>query len=228
MNKLVCIILARGGSKGIPHKNIVDFCGKPLISWTIEQSLQSEQFNSVWVSSDSAEILEISESYGARSIIRPDSLSDHHATSESAWLHAIDVIENRIGAIDLVFAPQVTSPLREPKDIIRGIEDFQRQGYDSLFSCSVVDDLFLWEKTPEGRFESVNYDYLNRSRRQDIPDQYVENGSFYIFKPKVIRKFNNRIGGKIGVTNMELWKLFEIDTMDDLKMCEAMMKAFLL
>ena len=74
----------------------------------------------------------------------------------------------------------------------------------------------------------MNYDWRNRKRRQDIPKQYIENGSFYLFRPEVLRKNNNRFGGRIGVVEMEFWKMFEIDSMDDLRMSSALMKEFLL
>ena len=122
----------------------------------------------------------------------------------------------------------MTSPLREPRDIERGLCDFQEQKCDSMFSYSMAEDLFFWEKMPDGVLRSINYDYRSRSRRQDTPTQYIENGSFYLFKPEVLRKYNNRFGGKIGMTKMEFWKMFEIDSMEDLRMCEALMRAFLL
>ena len=228
MSNVVTIILARGGSKGLPRKNIIDFCGKPLIVWTIEQLQQAKGINSIWVSSDSEEILSISRDCGIETIHRPDEISGDTATSESGWLHALEFIENEIGLVDLVIAPQVTSPLREPSDIEGGLHKFQEQKCDSMFSCSVVEDLFFWQRAPDGALKSVNYDYKNRSRRQDIPRQYIENGSFYIFKPEILRRYNNRFGGKIGMVEMEFWKMFEIDSMEDLKMCEALMKAFLL
>lgn len=228
MVNVVTIILARGGSKGIPGKNIIDFCGKPLMIWTIEQLQGASGVDSVWVSSDSEEILSLARRSGVEIIYRPTEISGDIATSESGWLHALQFIEDKAGDIDIVVAPQVTSPLRESSDIERGLRDFQELQCDSMFSCSVVKDLFFWEKTPEGLLESITYDYKNRSRRQDINERYVENGSFYIFKPAVLRKYNNRLGGKIGMTPMELWKMFEIDDMKDLKMCEALMKAFLL
>src|SRR5262245_58372852 len=122
----VAIILARGGSKGIPKKNIIDFCGKPLMAWTIENCAQGG-CNSVWVSSDSAEILEVAEKYGAKTILRPAEISDDFATSESGWKHAIEYIEAQTGEkIDWVVAPQVTSPLREAKDIANGIAEVQK------------------------------------------------------------------------------------------------------
>jgi len=168
------IILARGGSKGIPGKNIIEFCGKPLIIWTIEQLKQSRGISSVWVSSDSEKILSVSKTFGAEIIHRPAEISNDKATSESGWLHALEYIENKVGCVDLVVAPQVTSPLREPSDIERGLRDFQEKKCDSMFSCSVVEDLFFWEKLPDGKLRSVNYDYRNRKRRQDISKKYQE------------------------------------------------------
>jgi len=228
MANIVAIILARGGSKGIPGKNIIDFCGKPLIVWTIEQMQQARGIDSIWISSDSEEILSVGRSCGVKTIRRPDDISSDVATSESGWLHALEIIENKMGKVGIVIVPQVTSPLREPEDIERGFRNFQEQECDSMFSCSLAEDLYLWERKSDGVLKSVNYDYKNRHRRQDISKQYIENGSFYLFKPEVLRKYNNRFGSKIGITEMEFWKMFEIDSMKDLKMCEALMKTFLL
>lgn len=225
---IAAIILARGGSKGIPNKNIIDFCGKPLIAWTIEQFKAVKEINSIWVSSDSEEILQVSGKYGAKSIQRPESLAGDTATSESGWLHAIAHIESLGPKIDLVAAPQVTSPLREPKDIANGINAFKEQNLDSLFSCSIAEDLYFWEKKQNGELNSVNYDWRNRKRRQDHAPQYIENGSFYFFTPEVLKKHNNRFGEKIGFSEMEFWKMFEIDSMEGLKLCEAIMNSFIL
>ena len=224
---IVAIILARGGSKGIPKKNIVDFCGKPLISWTIKNCFNGG-CSSVWVSSDSKEILDISVKYGANTILRPEKFSTDESTSECAWLHALNYIEEKDQKIDLIVAPQVTSPLREDKDIINGIEKMLESNYDSLFSCSIVEILNFWEKGKNGKFDSVNYNWRDRKRRQDSPKQYIENGSFYIFKPEILIKNNNRLGGDIGYLEMEFWKMFEIDSLDELKMCAALMKEFLI
>ena len=223
----VAIILARGGSKGLPNKNILNFCGKPLIAWTIENCVNGGA-NSVWVSSDSEKILDISEKYGAEKIRRPEDISGDFTSSESGWIHAIKFIESSRGdKIDWVLAPQVTSPLRESKDIKTAISIAAEGKYDSLFSSSSVEDLFFWEKNDEGDLISINYDWRNRKRRQDMKKQYVENGSFYMFTPEVVKKSNNRFGDKIGLVEMDFWKMFEIDSKDDFKMCEAIMKKFL-
>jgi N-acylneuraminate cytidylyltransferase len=227
MSNNVAIILARGGSKGIPKKNIIDFCGKPLIAWTIEQCFQSKSIKEVWVSSDSSEILSVAEQYGARTIKRPGNISDDFSSSESAWLHAIKIIKEE-SSVDLVFAPQVTSPLRDKDDIDNAFDVFERNQLDSLFSGSVVEDLFFWERNNFNILESVNYDYLNRKRRQDIKEKIIENGSFYIFSPDSIEKSKNRLSGTIGCSKMESWKLFEIDSFEDLKVCQALMFEFLI
>ena len=226
MTQVAAIILARGGSKGIARKNIIDFCGKPLIVWTIEQLQQTKGIDSIWVSSDSEEIFSISRSCGVETIHRPADISGDAATSESAWLHALEFIERKTRIVDIVIAPQVTSPLREPGDIERGLRDFRDQNCDSMFSCCVVGDLYFWEKISDGALRSVNYDYKNRKRRQDISKQYIENGSFYLFKPEVLTKYNNRFGSKIGMTEMEFWKMFQIYEPSDIKLCEVIMRSY--
>lgn len=223
----VAILLARGGSKGIPGKNLIDFCGRPLLSWSIEHCMRAAGVDSVWVSSDSADILACAKAEGARPIERPAELSGDAATSESGWLHALEVIEGGGTRVDLVVAPQVTSPLREPSDIERGLAVFAAGGVDSLFSASPAEDLCLWEQRPSG-WESLNYDWRNRKRRQDHPRQYVENGSFYVFPPSVVRRHHNRFGDRIGIVEMEPWKMFEIDSHLSLRICAALMKEFLL
>jgi len=226
--KTVAIILARGGSKGLPNKNIRPFCRKPLITWTIDFCFQVPGIDSVWVSSDSEKILQISQNSGARPILRPESISGDMATSESAWLHAIDYIEKvSNGPIDWVLAPQVTSPLRTDDDAKKIFLALKNDDYDSMFSCSPVEDLFFWQYN-NNELESVNYDWRNRKRRQDIPSQFIENGSFYLFRRNVVKNYNNRFGGRIGMVEMEFWQSFEIDNIEDFKMCEAIMEKFIL
>ncbi len=222
------IVLARGGSKGIPGKNIIDFCGKPLITWTIEQCLSSKFVDKVWVSSDSQEILDVAKGSGSETILRPEEFSTDLSTSESAWIHALDYLENKEINPEIILAPQVTSPLRESSDIDKAVEKFTEGGYDSMFSCCPVEDLFFWQESKEGILESINYDYKKRMRRQDISNKFIENGSFYIFSSETIRENSNRFGKKIGYIEMEFWKMFEIDSLEDCRMCSALMKEYLI
>ena len=160
---VVAIIIARGGSKGIPKKNIMNFCGKPLVAWTIMQCLASRKISDVWVSSDSDEILEISKEYGANIIKRPDEISGDTESSESAWLHAVNYIESEVGCtnIDYVLAPQVTSPLRESCDFSNAIKQIAIEDSDSLLSVTKIEDFFVWEQDEKKIPEPVNYNYLD-------------------------------------------------------------------
>lgn len=225
---IVAIILARGGSKGIPKKNIKDFCGKPLVVWTIEHALRTKSINSVWVSSDDDKILDISQAVGAEIIKRPKKLSSDTATSTSGWLHALEKIEKKTRKVDIVIGLNVTCPLRQTGDIENGINKFIEDDLDSLFSASELGDFYIWGKDINGSYKSINYDYNNRKMRQDFPQQFVENGSFYIFKPEIIRKCQNFIGGKIGLSEMEFWQAFETDSLESWQMCEILMRGYLL
>ena len=224
MTNTVAIIPARGGSKGIPNKNIIDFCGKPLIAWTILQCLSSKYITDVWVSSDSQEILDISEKYGAKGIHRPADISGDFASSESAWSHALDVLTIN-NDIDLVFAPQVTSPIRETKDIDNAIEQIIKSNADSLLSVVEIEDFFIWQEKENGNPNSENYDYKNRKPRQEIEKKYLENGSFYIFKPTLMKK-KNRLGGKVLLFKMDKHKMFQIDTTEDIMLSKIIMNGY--
>ena len=223
----VALIAARGGSRGIPRKNLVDFCGQPLLAWSVEQAVHADGIDAVWVTSDSDEILACATDHGARAIVRPPELSTDTATSEAAWSHALDEIESAAGPVDIVVALQATSPLREPSDIERALADFEEKGCDSLFSGSLIGDFFIWARR-DGLLDSLNYEWRRRTRRQEFDEQYVENGSIYVFAPRLLRETGNRLGGTIGVTLMEFWKSFEIDSQQGLELCEALMQRFLL
>ena len=225
MTNVVAIIPDRGGSKGIPNKNIIEFCGRPLIAWTIQQCLSSKYITDVWVSSDSQDILNISEKYGAKTIKRPKGISGDSASSESAWRHAIELIQEK-SDIDLVFAPQVTSPLREKKDIDNAIEEMLDNNADSLLSTVEIEDFFIWKKSKDCTPESINYDYMNRKPRQEIEKNFLENGSFYIFKPQLLLDTDNRLGGKVVLYKMNKHKMFQIDNNEDIKLSAIIMKGY--
>jgi CMP-N,N'-diacetyllegionaminic acid synthase len=226
MSDTVVIIPARGGSKGIPHKNIVDLCGKPLIAWSILQARAARSVDSVWVTSDSAEILDVAVSHGANPIRRPAEISGDVASSESAWLHALDTIESGGTRVDLAIGMQATSPVREPSDLDKALVQFERERLDSLLTCCEVEDFFMWRYGPDGQPIGVNHDYKNRARRQNIEKRYLENGSFYVFKPDMLRAQGNRLAGKIGIYVMEKHKMFQIDNPQDIALCRAIMRGY--
>jgi CMP-N,N'-diacetyllegionaminic acid synthase len=224
---IVAVIPARGGSKGIPKKNLLDLCGKPLIAWSIEQALGAELIDEVYVTSDSDEILEVAKKYGAKTIKRPVEISGDNATSESAWIHALDTLKAEGKEVSHIVCMQATSPVRHSHDLDQAIAKVKDEKLDSLFSVANIGDFFIWRKIG-GNYESINYDYKNRKRRQDFGEQLLENGSFYVSTPKLLKESNNRLGGKIGVHEMPLWKSFEIDEIENVKFIKMIMENYLL
>lgn len=223
--KTLAVIAARGGSKGIPHKNLLDICGKPLIAWTVEQARAARGVDVVAVSSDSDNILAAAEAAGAVGVPRPADISGDLASSESAWLHALEAIDARLGRFERIVALQATSPIREPTDIELALDTFDRERLDSLLSVCEVEDYFNWRIGANGP-EPINYDYRNRRMRQQIEKRYLENGSFYVLIPSLLREQNNRLGGKIGFHVMERHKMFQIDRPEDVKLCAAIMRSY--
>ena len=211
---------SRGGSKGIPKKNIIDVGGKPLVTWSINQALASRYLNNnVYVSSDSDEILEISSEYGAQKIRRPDELSGDMISSELALIHALDEIEKIQGTVDFIVFLQATSPLRKIDDIDNALKKLIEAKADSLLSVHPIHDFFIWDKKNETHI-SENFDYKDRKRRQDLPTKYLENGSIYIFRPEILRNMKNRLGGKIEVYEMDKIHSLQIDNLDELELAD--------
>ncbi len=221
--EILAIIPARGGSKGIPDKNIKPFCGKPLIGYSIEQAKMSKLISRIIVSSDDDNILSISSDYGADVIRRPKELSGDTASSESALIHVLEELEKKENYIpDLVMFMQATSPIRNYEDLDAAIVDLGNDNADSLLSVT-ESHRFIWHYK-NGIAESINYDYKSRTIRQDLPPEYIETGSFYLFKPWVLKELKNRLGGKISFYKINFWHSFEIDTYDDFELCEWIYK----
>ncbi len=204
--KILSVILARGGSKGIPSKNIVELNGKPLISYTIEASLQSN-VDETWVSTDSSEIASVSSTYGASVIDRPSDISTDTSQSEEALLHFTDNHD-----FDIMVFIQPTSPLINSEDINKGLEMMDE--YDSVFSVTKEHWIPRWTMD----VKPFEWEINNRPMRQDKPETYIENGAFYITKRKNLLESKLRYSGKMGVVEMPLSRSFQIDTFDDLNL----------
>ncbi len=219
MSEILAIIPARGGSKGIPRKNLQLLAGKPLLVHTLEQACAARQVNRVVVSTDDPEIAALARGHGAQVIARPEALSGDTATSESALRHALDQLETSEGyAPELVVFLQCTAPLRRPHDIDAAIDHLRAAGADSLLSV-VPFHGFLWGLT-EGRPVALNYDFRHRPRRQDRPPEFRENGSIYVFRPWVLHQLDCRLGGQIALFPMDAWSGVDIDAPEDLLLCE--------
>lgn len=220
---IVALIPARGGSKGVPRKNVADFCGAPLLAWTIRQAKAARGIDIVAVSTDDDEIAAIAESEGARVIRRPPELATDAASSEAALSHALAALARDGVEPTLVVFLQATSPLREPFDIENAVDTLIRENADSLFSAAPLHDFCIWAER-DGALASINYDYRNRGQRQTFERQWVENGSIYVFKPQVLREHGNRLGGQITLSFMDFWKSFEVDDAESLELCRHLFR----
>lgn len=223
---VVAFIPARGGSKGVPNKNIKSLAGKPLIAWSIEQARNSELIDRVIVSTDSERIADIARAHGAEvPFLRPPEISGDEATTESAMLHCCEFLRKKDKELPAIFVlVQCTSPLRREFVFDRAIRDFKEKGYDSMLSVS-ESHRFTW-KNPQ--CPQASYDFKKRPRRQDIKAdsiEFLETGSFYLTKTNLLLKEKNRLCGKIGFSVTSEAESFEIDSSVDFTICEELMKA---
>ena len=218
---IIAIIPARGGSKEIPKKNIINFLGKPLMVHSIDYAKSSNLISDIYLSTDDSDIAKIGLDNGAKIINRPLSISGDEAPTESALLHVLENINNKP---DVIILLQPTSPLRPKNNLDRVFEHFFSNNYDSLLSISPT-HRFFWKINEENAIPK--YDFNNRPRRQDIKLEdinYIENGSLYISTYENLITNNNRLGGNIGYVIFDEKYSYEIDSMTDLKFLEALSK----
>ena len=220
-NKQILIIIpARGGSKGIPKKNIKLLNGIPLIAHSIEYAQSSQHIDNIIVSTDSEEIKNIALKYKVNTINRPENISGDDATTESVIDHTLNQLSNKP---DIIILLQPTSPLRPDRSLDKALNIFLKTNCDSLLSISPT-HRFFWNLS--NNIIKPEYDYKNRPRRQDIKKndiRYVENGSLYIFSYDHFMKKKNRLGGRIAHIVFKEKYSYEIDTQTDFLFIENLM-----
>ena len=222
--EIMVIIPARGGSKGIPRKNVVLLAGKPLIAWSIEAALAAKCVNRVIVSTDDEQIASVARSYGSEVVTRPKSISGDGASSESALLHVLDHLEtNESYMPDWIVFLQATSPYRLNGDIDNAVAYMQHGRYDSVFSGYRQHFSGRWKRFADTTCEAINYDPNNRQMRQAVEEEFIENGSIYIVKNDIFRNEGCRVGGRIGLYEMPIIRSFQIDEVEDIDLLERIM-----
>ncbi|MDP3949302.1 acylneuraminate cytidylyltransferase [Microbacterium sp.] len=206
----VAVIPARGGSKGVPRKNLRRIGGVPLIQRAVRAAAAAEHVDLVVVSTDDDEIAELSVAAGARVIRRPAEISGDTASSESAVLHALDALESAGETVDIVVFIQATSPFI-PSDRIDAAVDEVRSGrYDSMFSAHETYG-FLWRRDDDQAAAAINHDAARRPRRQDREPHYLETGAFYVFQADGFRRAGHRFFGRVGIVEVPELSAVEID-----------------
>lgn len=180
--RILALIPARGGSKGIKNKNIIDLCGRPLIAYTIKAALESNYVDDVIVSTDSQEIADIAIFYGAKiPFLRPAELASDSSKTIDAVLHAIAALHAQGSDYDILLLLQPTTPLRDSNDIDVSIKTFFNNNYRSLVSVSPVTDspVLIRMIDSDNHLEHL-IDCSSTIRRQDMKPYYVVNGCIYI------------------------------------------------
>lgn len=221
--RTVAIIPARGGSKGLPRKNVLPFAGKPLIAWMIDAAKAAKRVDAVYVSTDDAEIAAVARQFGAGVIDRPAELANDTASSESALLHGLKVLEEKGEHFDVLVFLQCTSPLTAPADIDGVTEQILAGQADSAFAATAF-HYFVWQRNERGFAAGVNHNVVPRLRRQDRTPEYRETGSVYAMKIDGFLKSGHRFFGDIGLYEVDSSRSFEIDDREDFEFLEQLQK----
>ena len=222
--KILAIIPARGGSKGIRRKNVRLLAGKPLIAHTIEHARQASSISRVVVSTDDSEIAAVSEQYGAQVVWRPAEISGDTASSESALLHALEYLQEAEGyEPDIVVFLQCTSPLTLPEDIDGTVQVLLDAGADSALAVTPF-HYFLWRRDEHGDAVGINHDKRVRPLRQQREPQFLETGAVYVMRTEGFRKAKHRFFGKTAMYVMPPERCLEIDEPVDFIIAETLLR----
>jgi CMP-N-acetylneuraminic acid synthetase len=221
--EVVAIIPARGGSKRIPHKNIVDFCGKPLIAWTIEAAQQTGIFDAIVVSTDDEEIAKVSREYGAEVPFLRDKKADDFSPVSQAIIRTIEQLESFGRTFDLIVQLFAVCPLRTSDEIINALRFFTERKAPLVVSCFKfvgmnpwwaikLDDQFKGERL----FNEINM------RSQDIPDLYSPTGAIWIADIETLKREGTFFGKDQIFWEIDWISGIDIDDDKDLKLAAAL------
>lgn len=225
---MLAIIPARGGSKGLPGKNIRPLCGKPLIAYTIEQALKAKSITRVIVSTDCDEIAEVAKKYGAEvPFKRPDSLATDNAKAIDVYTHLLDSLYGTIEAAPnecldcAVLLP--TCPLRAISDIDNAVRKFYKEAADSVISYTEEHHPVAWHRylNEDGTFQNIFPDTIEN--RQAERTSYYPNGAIYIFKRKLLNE-GRYYSEKTYAYLMDRKSSVDIDTLDDFNYAEYLLR----
>ncbi|MEV4949140.1 acylneuraminate cytidylyltransferase [Streptomyces sp. NPDC053755] len=218
---VLAVIPARGGSKGVPAKNLAPVAGVPLVARAIRACLGARLVTHVVVSTDDAAIAAEARAAGAEAVQRPPSLSSDTATSESAVLHALDAFEATAGRrVDTVLLVQCTSPFLTPADVNGAVAEIAA-GADTALTVAPSHG-FLWRRTGEGGGTGVNHDKAHRPRRQDLEPEYLETGAVYAMDAEGFRTHRHRFFGRTALVVTDPSRVLEIDDPHDLARARAL------
>jgi N-acylneuraminate cytidylyltransferase/CMP-N,N'-diacetyllegionaminic acid synthase len=222
--KVLAIIPARGGSKGLPGKNIKSLYGKPLIAWTIEEAKKSNYIDKILVSSDDKEIIEIAKKYRAEvPFVRPKELASNTAKGIDVIKHAINYFKEEFKIIILL---QPTSPLRTVKDIEKAFNEFEREKVKAVVSVCELEHPLQWTGTLPANLNMKNFirNSIKNTNRQELEIYYRLNGAIYISEINYLKENNGFLGSETYAFLMNRENSVDIDDIIDFKLAEILLK----
>jgi N-acylneuraminate cytidylyltransferase len=228
--KAIAFIFARGGSKGLPGKNIRPLDGKPLIAWSIEHAFAvGGRIDRVIVSTDSLEIAEVARSWGAEvPFIRPAEFARDSSSEWSAWRHALGYIYDTTGMFpDTMVSVPATAPLRLPLDIANCLDEYEKGTSDIVVAITDAhrNPYFNMVKTnSDGTIGLVNPPKSEISRRQDAPIVFDLTTVCYVARPEFVMAYNNIFEGRVNGVHVPVERSIDIDTLQDFYIAESLLK----
>jgi CMP-N,N'-diacetyllegionaminic acid synthase len=226
--KVLGLIPARGGSKGLPRKNIRELCGKPLIAWTIDTAHAAHSLDAVVVSTDDAEIAAVAIHHGAEvPFLRPAELAGDTASSIDVLIHAIDTLAAVGRQFDIVVLLEPTSPLREPSDIDGGLAGMLAADAGAIVSVCLADAIhpvFMYRLGVKDRLVPFLDRQPSGLRRQETEPLFYLEGTLYASRTDVLRAQRSFYHQDTAAWEVPKWKAIEIDDLDDFLMTEALAK----
>lgn len=221
MSAVVAVIPARGGSKGVPRKNLRRVGGVPLVARAVAAARRCPEIDRVIVSTDDADIAAVAAEWGAEVVERPVELAGDEASSESAVLHVLETLDPDADAIGVVVLLQATSPFLDVPALGDAVRLVRSRRRDVVFSA-VETYGFLWRRAIGDAAEAVNHEASTRPRRQDREPHFLETGAFYVLRAKAFRVTRHRFFGSVGITEVAARTAIEIDTEDELAVARAL------
>ncbi len=227
--RILAIIPARGGSKGLPGKNIRPLCGKPLIGWTIEQAKSSRHISEIFISTDSREIADVAESFGISvPELRPAELASDTAPSSAFVLHTIEKLRREGREFDYIILLEPTSPLRAPHDLDRAIElalnNPDNVGVVSLGEVHMEHPQIVKRIDNNGEIKPYTENTRKLTQRQEADKAYFPYGVIYMVKTDHFIKTQEFYGRRSLPYFIERWQCYEVDDIYDFTAIEAIQK----
>jgi CMP-N-acetylneuraminic acid synthetase len=223
--KAIAFIFARGGSKGLPGKNIRPLAGKPLIAWSIEHARAVERIQRVIVSTDSVEIAAVARDFGADvPFMRPAELARDESPEWKAWRHALAFLEETEGALpDVMLSVPTTAPLRVSIDLENCLDEFAKGDADMVITVSDAHRnpwFNMVKENPDGTVGLVIQPALGITRRQDAPAVFDMATVAYVARPQFVMQHMGTFSGRVRAVKVPVERAIDIDTLFDFELAE--------